>query len=261
MQHDAKTKPLPHSVKILLQQAAGAGNWRDQASDLIPYNQEWRGYFQGHSPLVLLPRDTEIGGAIGKKFAPSIGCPIVPQGGNTGLVGGAVAGANEVILSLSHMTSLRQIDAKAGHMVVVEAGCSLADAHAHAAYHNMLFPLHLASQSRCQIGGNLATNAGGMAVLKYGTMRDLTLGLEIVLPDGAIVSQLSGLRKDNTGYDLRHIFIGAEGTLGIITAACLRLFPRDKTTVCGMGWFCRSRKSFGFIGGVAAKIGRRAGGV
>lgn len=220
------TSTWPDKIAALLHQAVGPGNWRDQPDQLAPFNQEWRGTYQGAARLVLLPTDTDSLVRVVRLCAEH-GIEIVPQGGNTGLVGGAVASAHQVIVSLSQMKKLRQIDPVAGTMTI-EAGATLAEAQLHAAAQDMYFPLNLASQSRCQIGGNLSTNAGGMAVLKYGMMRDLTLGLEVVLPDGRVVSQLSGLRKDNTGYDLRHIFIGAEGTLGIITAACVKIFPSIK---------------------------------
>ncbi|MCX8506378.1 MAG: FAD-binding oxidoreductase [Alphaproteobacteria bacterium] len=220
---------IPPDAKNALCQAVGDGNWYDQPDALMPFNQEWRGYFRGQAGLVLLPRTTATVAQL-VKICAAHRVSIVPQGGNTGLVGGAVAETHQVILSLNHLNKLRHIDGVAGAMIV-EAGATLAEAQSYAAAADRLFPLHLASQSRCQIGGNLSTNAGGIAVLKYGTMRDLTYGLEVVMPDGTVISQLSGLRKDNTGYDLRHIFIGAEGTLGIITAACLRLYPSIKQRI------------------------------
>ncbi|MCX8505471.1 MAG: FAD-binding oxidoreductase, partial [Alphaproteobacteria bacterium] len=201
MPHQPPHALIPPSAKNALCQAVGDGSWYDQPGDLIPFNQEWRGYFRGQAGLVLLPRTTEIVAELVKICAANR-VSIVPQGGNTGLVGGAVADKNQVILSLNRLNKLRKIDEVAGVMIL-EAGATLAEAQNYAAAADRLFPLHLASQSRCQIGGTLSTNAGGIAVLKYGTMRDLTLGLEVVLPDGSVVSQLSGLRKDNTGYDLR----------------------------------------------------------
>ena len=157
---------------------------------------------------------------------------IVPQGGNTGLVGGQIPfeSGHEVVVSLSRMTHVRDIDLD-GNTMTVEAGLVLANAQAVAASAGRLFPLSLASEGSCQIGGVLATNAGGMAVLAYGSARDLTLGLEVVLADGSVWNGLKRLRKDNTGYDLKDLFIGSEGTLGIITAAVLRLFPKPAETV------------------------------
>jgi len=151
------------------------------------------------------------------------GVAMVPQGGNTGLVGGAVA-AGQLIINLGRMNNIREVDA-ADFTMTVEAGAVLADVQAAAEVANRLFPLSLAAEGSCQIGGNLATNAGGTGVLRYGNMRELTLGLEVVLPSGEVWDGLRRLRKDNTGYDLKHMFIGGEGTLGIITAAVLKLFP------------------------------------
>jgi len=155
--------------------------------------------------------------------------PIVPQGGNTGLVGAAVPpeDGGAVVLSLGRMNRVRAID-PVDYTITVEAGCVLADIQRHAAEADRLFPLSLGAEGTCQIGGNLSTNAGGIAVLRYGTTRDLTLGLEVVLPDGQVWDGLRALRKDNTGYDLKQLFIGGEGTLGIITAATLKLFPRPR---------------------------------
>ncbi|MBT3932318.1 MAG: FAD-binding oxidoreductase, partial [Rhodospirillaceae bacterium] len=152
--------------------------------------------------------------------------PIVPQGGNTGLCGGAVA-SGEIILSLSRMNKVREVD-PANFTMTVDAGCVLANLQDVAESHDRFFPLSLGAEGSCQIGGNLSTNAGGTAVIRYGNSRELTLGLEVVLPDGQIWDGLTGLRKNNTGYDLKHLFIGAEGTLGIITGAVLKLFPRPR---------------------------------
>lgn len=152
---------------------------------------------------------------------------MVPQGGNTGYCGGATPdqSGSEVVISLERLSRVINVD-RASATLTVEAGVVLAKAQTAAAEHNLLLPLSMGSQGSCQVGGNLATNAGGLAVLRYGTARDLTLGLEVVLPDGRVISDLAGLRKDNTGYDLKQLFIGAEGTLGIISAATLKLFPR-----------------------------------
>jgi FAD/FMN-containing dehydrogenase len=157
------------------------------------------------------------------------GIGIVPQGGNTGYCGGATpdAGRRDIVLSLRRMNRIRSVDA-ANYSLVADAGCTLAAVQAAADAADRLFPLSLGSEGSCQIGGNLATNAGGTAVLRYGMMRDLTLGIEVVLADGSVISGLSPLRKDNTGYDLKSLMIGSEGTLGVITAACLKLFPRPR---------------------------------
>jgi FAD/FMN-containing dehydrogenase len=195
-----------------------------------PYLIEPRGRYPGRTPMVLRPGATEEVAAI-LKLANETRTPIVPQGGNTGLVGGQTPHetGNEIVLSLGRLDRLRNLDAEANTMTV-EAGMTLANARAAAAKADHLFPLSLASEGTCQIGGNLATNAGGTAVLAYGTMRDLTLGLEVVLASGEIWNGLRALHKDNTGYDLRDIFVGSEGTLAIITAAVLKLYPRPRGT-------------------------------
>jgi FAD/FMN-containing dehydrogenase len=198
---------------------------RDQA-ELAPRLVENRGLYQGTSPLLLKPASTEEVAEI-MKLASKTGTAIVPQTGNTGLVGGQTprAGASDIILSLERMNKVREIDAVA-NVIVADAGCILEDIHTAADSINRMFPLTLASQGSCRIGGNLATNAGGTAVLAYGNMRQLCLGLEVVLPTGEIWNGLRKLKKDNTGYDLRDLFIGSEGTLGVITAAVLKLFPK-----------------------------------
>jgi len=162
------------------------------------------------------------------------GIPVVPQGGNTGYCGGATPDGTgrSILLCLNRMNRIRTVDA-ANFAVTAEAGCTLAEVQKAAADAERFFPLSLGSEGSCQIGGNLATNAGGTAVLRYGMMRDLTLGIEAVLADGSVLSQLSALRKDNTGYDLRHLLIGSEGTLGVITAATLKLFPRPRSLATG----------------------------
>jgi FAD/FMN-containing dehydrogenase len=203
---------------------------RDPAA-MAPYLVEWRDRYVGKAALVLKPGSTEEVAAILKR-ANETRTSIVPQGGNTGLVGGQIPfeSGNEVVVSLSRMTHVRDIDLD-GNTMRVEAGLVLANAQAVAASAGRLFPLSLASEGSCQIGGVLATNAGGMAVLAYGSARDLTLGLEVVLADGSVWNGLKRLRKDNSGYDLKDLFIGSEGTLGIITAAVLRLFPKPAATV------------------------------
>ncbi|MEC5400012.1 FAD-binding oxidoreductase [Uliginosibacterium sp. H1] len=195
------------------------------AHDRAPHEEDWRGRYRGRALCVVKPADTAgVAAVLGACHA--AGVPVVPQGGNTGLVGGGVphATGNEVVLSLSRLNRVLAVDAD-NLTMTVQAGCTLAAAQAAAAEAGFLFPLSLASEGSCQIGGNLATNAGGVHVLRYGNTRELTLGLEAVLPDGRVWDGLRGLRKDNTGYDLKHLFIGSEGTLGVITAAVLKLFP------------------------------------
>ena len=188
--------------------------------------EEPRGRWQGQGAAVAMPRNVEqVSDLVRACAAARVG--IVPLGGGTGLVGGQVmpSGPQPLILSLERMRAIRAIYPRE-NVVLAEAGCTLAEVQAAAEGVNRLFPLHIASQGSAQIGGNLATNAGGVNVLRYGNARDLCLGLEAVLPDGSIHHGLKRLRKDNTGYDLRHLLIGAEGSLGIITAASLKLFPR-----------------------------------
>ena len=198
--------------------------------DLEPRHlEEPRGRWTSAGGLLLAPASTDEVAAIVRACA-AVGTPIVPYGGGTGLVGGQIAGdLTPVILSLERMTAIRQVDATENAMVV-EAGVVLQTAQEAAAEANRLFPLSIAAQGSARIGGVLSTNAGGVNVLRYGNARDLCLGLEAVLPDGSVLHGLSPLRKDNTGYDLRHLLIGAEGTLGVITAATLKLLPRPART-------------------------------
>lgn len=192
------------------------------------YLTEERGALHASSALLARPRSTEEVSQL-VSFCASVGVAIIPYSGGTGLVGGHVLpeGPKPLLLSLERMTAIRDVDAE-GNTLVVEAGVILADVHTAAKRVDRLFPLSLASEGSCRIGGNLATNAGGVQVLRYGNARDLCLGIEAVLPDGSIHHGLRKLRKDNTGYDLRNLLIGAEGTLGVITAATLKLFPRPK---------------------------------
>ncbi len=202
---------------------------RDPA-DIAPYLVEPRNKFHGTTPLVLRPGSVAEVSAI-LKLASETGTPIVPQGGNTGVVGGQVpdASGRDVGVALSRLNRVREVD-PAGDTMTVEAGVILAEAQRAAEAADRLFPLSLASEGSCEIGGNLSTNAGGTAVLAYGNARNLVLGLEVVLAGGEVWHGLRRLRKDNTGYDLRDLFVGGEGTLGIITAAVLRLFPRPRGT-------------------------------
>ncbi|MFZ5735131.1 MAG: FAD-binding oxidoreductase [Pseudomonadota bacterium] len=195
--------------------------------DIAPYLTEERNLYQGHSPLVLRPGSTAEVAAI-CKLASELRIAIVPQGGNTGLVGGQTPHHGEVVVSLRRLDKIREIDT-ASNTMTCEAGVVLANAQQAADNVDRLFPLSLGAEGSCTIGGNLSTNAGGNSALAYGVAREMALGLEVVLADGRIINNLSKLKKDNTGYDLRNIFIGAEGTLGIITAAVLKLFPRPRT--------------------------------
>ena len=190
------------------------------------YATDWSRDLTGRAKAVLRPRDTAGVAAIVRHCAER-GLAVVPQGGHTGLVGGATPSeaGTEVVISLERLDRVREIDAE-NFTMTVEAGCILESAHAAAAAADRLFPLQLSAQGSCQVGGNVATNAGGLNVVRYGMMRDLVLGLEVVLPDGTIWNGLRKLRKNNAGYDLKQLFIGAEGTLGIVTAASLKLFPK-----------------------------------
>ena len=197
--------------------------------EIAPHVEEWRGSYKGHTPLLLRPATTEEVSRI-LAICNETATPIVPQGGNTGLVGGQIPFNGEVLLSLQRMNRIREVD-RAGAHCTVEAGTVLADVHNTADEVGMMFPLSLASEGSATIGGNLSTNAGGVNVLRYGMARELVLGLEVVLADGRVLDMLRTLRKDNTGYDLKQLFIGAEGTLGIITAAALKLFPKPEKIV------------------------------
>jgi len=199
-----------------------------------PFVTDWRGLYHGKARAVALPGSTAEVQAI-VRLARQHRAPVVPQGGNTGLAGGATpdGSGKAILLSLKRLNHVRAID-PLNNSMVAEAGCILANLQQAASETDRLFPLSLSAEGTCQIGGNLATNAGGLNVLRFGSARDLCLGLEVVLPDGELVSNLSALRKDNTGYDLRHLFTGSEGTLGIITAAALKLFPKPVARATAM---------------------------
>ncbi|BCB20712.1 FAD-binding oxidoreductase [Bosea sp. ANAM02] len=203
----------------------GSKNIITDADAMVPYLKEWRDLFRGKARGIARPGSTaEVAELV--KLAAETGTVLVPQGGNTGLVGGQIpiSEGREIILSLQRLDKVRAVDTD-GDTMIVEAGVTLKRAQDAAEAAGRLFPLSLASEGSCTIGGNLSTNAGGTAVLAYGNARELCMGLEVVLPDGRIWNGLRQLRKDNTGYDLKNLFIGAEGTLGIITAAVLKLFP------------------------------------
>ncbi|MCW3842100.1 FAD-binding oxidoreductase [Micromonospora yasonensis] len=208
-----------------LRQVVGPTAAISDPDDMSGYLTDWRGAYRGRAAAVVRPGNTDEVAAVVALCAEA-GVGVVPQGGNTGLCGGAVPdlSGRQVVLSLTRMRRVRDLDV-ANQTITVEAGAVLRSVQEAAAAAGRLFPLSLGAEGSCTIGGNLATNAGGTGVLRYGTMRDLTLGLEVVLPDGRIWNGLRGLRKDNTGYDLKQLFIGAEGSLGVITAAVLKLFP------------------------------------
>jgi FAD/FMN-containing dehydrogenase len=212
-----------------LKAIVGERGFVDAPAERAPHEVDWRDQYHGKSALVLKPASTEEVSRVVEKLA-AAGVGIVPQGGNTSLCGGSVpdASGRQVVLNLSRMNRVRAVDPE-NNTMTVEAGCVLANLQAVAEQHDRFFPLSLAAEGSCEIGGNLSTNAGGTGVLRYGNTRDLVLGLEVVLPDGRVWNGLRGLRKDNTGYDLKQLFIGAEGTLGIITAAVLKLYPRPRS--------------------------------
>ncbi|KRA65633.1 hydroxyacid dehydrogenase [Caulobacter sp. Root656] len=216
------TKPVPADTLSRLKAVLGEGGWSQDPDRLAPKLQEWRGRWTGETPLLALPRSTaQVAAVVGVCAAD--GVAITPQGGNTGLVAGQIP-RGEILLSTEKLTAVRDVDAF-DDVMVLEAGVTLARAHEVALSVNRRFPLSLASEGSCTIGGLASTNAGGTAVLRYGVMRDQILGIEAVLPNGEVWNGLKRLRKDNTGYDLKHLLIGAEGTLGIITAASLKLHP------------------------------------
>lgn len=220
----------PTKLLAALRDLLGPAGVIDDPADMAPYLADERGYYTGSAIAIARPGSTEDVAAV-VKLCRETGTPIVPQGGNTGLCGGATPfeHGGELVVSLTRMNRVREVD-PLNFTITVDAGVILADVQKAAAEADRLFPLSLGGEGTARIGGNLSTNAGGTGVLKYGNARDLALGLEVVLPDGRIWDGLSGLRKDNTGYDLKHLFIGAEGTLGIVTGAVLKLFPAPGDT-------------------------------
>ena len=218
--------PLPPELIAKFRKIVGEKYAVTDAADIAPYVTEERDLFHGRSPLVLRPGSTDEVSAI-CKLAGEHNIALVPQGGNTGLVGGQTPHNGEVVVSMRRMDRIRDIDT-ASNTMTCEAGVILQVAQQRAAEMDRLFPLSLGAEGSCTIGGNLSTNAGGTTALAYGVAREMALGLEVVLADGRILNLLSKLKKDNTGYDLRNLFIGAEGTLGIITAATLKLFPKPR---------------------------------
>ena len=211
-----------------LKNTLGPKGWIEDKEIIEPYLLEERGLFRGESSLLLKPQNTEEVSKI-LKLCNKYNIKIVPQGGRTGLCGGTIPSENgqEIMLSLERMNKIKDLN-EANFTITVEAGCILNNIQNIADEKNFLFPLSLASEGSCTIGGNLSTNAGGINVLRYGMARDLVLGIEVVLANGEIWSNLTSLRKDNRGYDLKQLFIGSEGTLGIITSAVLKLFPAPR---------------------------------
>ena len=214
------TKPVPADVVSRIQAVLGAGGWSQDPDVLAPHLVEWRGRWRGETPLLVTPRTTaEVAAVVG--ICAAEGVAITPQGGNTGLVAGQIP-HGEILLSTQKLKAVRDVDPLDDAMVL-EAGVTLYEAHQQAAKVGRRFTVGVASEGSCTIGGLISTNAGGTAVLRYGMMREQVLGIEAVLPNGEIWNGLKRLRKDNTGYDLKQLLIGAEGTLGIVTAASLKL--------------------------------------
>jgi FAD/FMN-containing dehydrogenase len=212
-----------------LKAAAGPGGYSEDVAEIAPHLEEWRSKYKGHSPLLLKPATTAALSAI-LAICNRAGAPVVIQGGNTGLVGGQIPLHGEVLLSTARLNRVRALD-RDGMTITAEAGVTLAAVQQAAGQAGLLFPLSLASEGSCTIGGNVATNAGGTHVLRYGMTRALVLGLEVVLADGRVLEMLRALHKDNSGYDLKQLFIGSEGTLGVVTAATLRLFPKPQESI------------------------------
>ena len=227
------------------------------AATLEPFLIDWRKRYIGRALAMVKPASTsEVAEVV--RLCAAERTAVVPQGGNTGLAGGATpdASGTQIILSLSRMNRVRGID-PLNNTLTVEAGCTLVAVQEAARQADRLFPLSLAAEGSCEIGGNLSTNAGGTAVLRYGTARELTLGLEVVLASGEVWDGLRGLRKDNTGYDLKHLFIGAEGTLGIITAAVLKLFPLPRGWATGIVGLDSPARALALLGHARERFGER----
>jgi FAD/FMN-containing dehydrogenases len=224
----AARRTIPQILIEAIKGILGAKGWIADPEQMAPLLADQRGLYRGKSPLVVRPASTAEVAAVVRLCA-HYHVPIVPQGGNTSLVGGSVPheAGGEILLSLSRMNHILAVD-PIDYTMTVQAGCVLADIQQAAQVVDRLFPLSLGAEGSCEIGGNLSTNAGGVNVIRYGCARDLVLGLEVVLSDGRIWHGLKALRKDNTGYDLKQLFLGAEGTLGIITAAVLKLFPKPR---------------------------------
>ena len=248
---------MSDELKTRLRAIVGAANVLDGETDMAPFLSDWRGRYHGRARAVVRPRDTAEVAAVVAACAQT-GVAMVPQGGNTGLCGGAtpLADGAAVVISLARMNRIRALDVD-NDTLTVDAGCTLAAVQEAAQAAGRLFPLSLASEGSCLIGGNLSTNAGGVQVLRYGNTRDLVLGLEVVLPDGRVWDGLRGLRKDNTGYDLKQLFVGAEGTLGIVTAAVLKLFPAIRSRATAWVAVTDPRAAVRLLGMLRAACGER----
>jgi len=253
-------RALPGGLEAALAAIVGERGIVRAAAEREPFENDWRDYYHGRAAAVVKPASTEEVSRVVALLSEA-GVAIVPQGGNTSLCGGSVpdASGTQVVVNLSRMNRVRAIDA-GNNTMTVEAGCVLAALQETAERHDRLFPLSLGAEGSCEIGGNLSTNAGGTGVLRYGNTRDLVLGLEVVLPDGRVWDGLRGLRKDNTGYDLKHLFVGAEGTLGIITAAVLKLFPKPTAVATALVAIQSPSKAVALLSHLRSRCGDRVTG-
>ena len=248
---------LPDAFINEIESIVGAAGLVTDPDRMAGYLVDWRKAYQGKAAVVVRPANTDQVASV-VRLCNRYDVALVPQGGNTGMCGGSIPDSSgcQVVLSLTRMTQIREIDT-ANETITVEAGVVLQTLQEAAEQAGRLFPLSLGAEGSCTVGGNLATNAGGTAVLRYGNMRDLTLGLEVVLPDGQIWNGLRGLRKDNTGYDLKHLFIGSEGTLGVITAAVLKLYPAVSSLTTAWVALPSAQAAVELIGLVRALCGDR----
>ena len=244
---------VPEPVLIRLKDAVGEKGLSTDRSEIAPHLEEWRGKYHGHSPILLKP-DSAAQVSAALRICHETGTAVVPQGGNTGLVGGQIPFNGEVLLSTRRLNKVRSID-ESGMTMTVEAGVTLAEVQHQATERHLMFPLSLASEGSCSIGGNIATNAGGTHVLRYGMTRALGLGLEVGLPDGTVLDMLRALAKDNSGYDLKQVFIGSEGTLGVITAATLKLFPRPDSSMTALAAVPSPTDALKLLGAMQAQTG------
>ncbi|MCW5591459.1 MAG: FAD-binding oxidoreductase [Burkholderiales bacterium] len=252
--------PLPATLVERLRAIVGDRGLITGASDLEPYAVDWRGQFRGRAALLVRPASTgEMSRVVALLSQAGVG--MVPQAGNTSLCGASVPDASgaQVIVNVSRMNRVRAVDLE-NDTITVEAGCILAELQRVAAESDRFFPLSLAAEGSCEVGGNISTNAGGTQVLRYGNMREQVLGLEVVLPDGRVWDGLRGLRKDNTGYDLKHLFIGAEGTLGIVTAAVLKLYPKPRAVATALAAVADPAAAVALLGRMRAACGERVTG-